>query len=266
MATATKSKTKAKSAAPATPPAVKSKPEKSSAAKSASQATTTAMVDLKTLLPNVEDFVPRMEGKTASGSGPGLPIYKIVWPIEAVAGMVGKCVINIGGDMTPLEKPYLLSCLGVRNMARDLVPGSDGNQVYNRAYEGGKSDKQYQEYLENKGKGKVQAGKSILLALIPDAEESDSCLICMSDLAGTAEGYFMPLFCEGLYGHGKASLVTLFDHMPNLVPSKKDKTRKYFAPWKFTQHSAQELTNEQKLLIAEACTNAAGAIGIWKSQ
>ena len=257
MATATKTKAKAV-------------PAKTSAKTSAKAdkvpCATTAIVDLKTLLPNVEEFLPVMEGKAGGGQGPGLPVYKIVWPIEAIKGMTGKCVVNIGGDMTPLEKPYLISCLGVRNMARDLIPGAEGNQVYKRAYEGGRSDKQYQTYLESAGQGKVQAGKSILLALIPDAEESDSCLICMADLAGTAEGYFMPCFVEGLYGHGKASLITVFDHSDHLVASKKDKTRKYYAPWKFTQHSGQDLTNEQKLLIAEAATNAAGAIGVWKVQ
>lgn len=240
-------------------PAAKSKP--APAEKPKQKTETTALVDLKTLLPNVEDFAPALTSG-GSGNGPGLPVYKLVWPIEAPKPHIGKCVVTIGADSTPLLKPYIVSCLGVRNMARELVPGSGGQQVYNRKYEGGKTNEEYQRFV-TEGK---QQGKSILLALIPDAEESDSCYICMMDIAGTAESYFLPCFAEGLFGHGKGSLISCVDHMPHLVESKKDKAKKYYAPWKFTQHCGQDLTNEQKVLIAESVAGAADAIGIWKAQ
>jgi len=191
-----------------------------------------------------------------------LPKFKIFWPVEATEHSGIACVVD-GGSIERLEKPYRITVIKARKLARHSAKEEDGKQTFKTAYEGGKGDETYQ-YLkaaQPNTKG-IDLGTGVLLAIFT----GDKCVFAVAEVFRSMESYLKKVFQMGILQNGVCVRIDCIKHLQNMKSNKDNPSMKWFDSAKFTQYEQEEVTSEQKALLEATHAAQSKQIKAWEER
>lgn len=160
---------------------------------------------------------------------------RFVWGIEANGQIPNKLYLVQMGISTPLPAGTLITCLGSKTGYRTLKEDPENKR-------------KFYSYSEKPVVGESDCKPAIAMllgVLFPKGHHLEGqWQIAEMRTGGTQVDYFGK-FSLVKFAAQTGLLVKIEDHTPNLTASKADPTRRYLAPWKFTQVEVVKLNREQ---------------------
>ena len=193
-----------------------------------------------------------------------LPQLKVPYPIEMGETFKGehiyRAVLFDGKSVAKIPVPYVLTCIAARAASRKLITKPDGKKEYERGFkalgQNNASDALYQAHCADPT---AEQGNSYVLAVICDKSVS---IVELPAFKLLKDYWGTPLY-QALAQNQLGLRVDLDDHSVNVVPSKRDPSRKYLDPKKFRQHQIVDLTPDQIKLVADELNAQKAKFDAW---